>query len=132
MNAADLRSLKERNLFVVALIVSCFAWLAIAASIIGLLYVPFVALAVVLGHAFFLARLTGHADYVHDVAAQESRVVVRAWIADPKVESLWSYRNPFPLSFEREIVFPAPVDSIDQERRGKKLRLKVRLRAGSA
>lgn len=60
MLAQSCRSLKERNLFIVALVVSAFVWLGIVVSLVGLLYAPFVALGVVIGHAFFLARVTGH------------------------------------------------------------------------
>ena len=67
-------------------------------------------------------------DYVHDVAAKDDRIVVRAWMADPAVDAIWSYRNPFPLSFEREIELPAPVEDIIQERRGKTLHLAVKLK----
>lgn len=60
MFAAACRSTKERNLFVVALVFSAFVWLAIVVSIVGLLYAPFVAIGVVVAHAFALARITGN------------------------------------------------------------------------
>jgi Zn-dependent protease with chaperone function len=60
MLAQSCRSAKERSLFVVALVVSGLVWLALIVTLVGLLYAPFVALAVVIGHAFFLARVTGH------------------------------------------------------------------------
>ena len=58
--AKECRSTKEHNLFVVALIFSSLVWVGVVVSLVGLLYAPFVALAVVVGHAFFLARLTGN------------------------------------------------------------------------
>lgn len=70
-------------------------------------------------------------DYTHDVAQQDARLLVRAWVADPGVEQLWSYRDPFPLGFEKEITFPAPVEAVEEERLAKKLRLKVRLKAAA-
>lgn len=67
-------------------------------------------------------------EYTHDIAASENRIVVKAWVDDPSVSSLWSYRNPFPLSWERAIELPGTVDSVEQERKGRKLRVTVRLR----
>ncbi|MFN7975842.1 MAG: ferredoxin [Acidobacteriota bacterium] len=66
-------------------------------------------------------------DYVTDVASRDQKLVLRAWLADPSLEALWSYRDPFPLSFEREIVFPGNVKSVEQERLAKKLRLRVQV-----
>ena len=60
MKADALRSAKERTLYVFALIVSIFAWLLVCITIVGLLYAPFIAVFVVLGHALALARITGH------------------------------------------------------------------------
>lgn len=59
MKADALRSAKERTLYVFALIVSIFAWLLVCITIVGLLYAPFIAVFVVLGHALALARITG-------------------------------------------------------------------------
>ena len=66
-------------------------------------------------------------EYEHDVTSTESGIVVRARITDPSVASLWSYRDPFPLSFERTIAMPAQVASIDEEKKGRTLRLRVLL-----
>jgi peptidoglycan biosynthesis protein MviN/MurJ (putative lipid II flippase) len=60
MLAQSCRSSKERTLFVVALVFCALVWLALVVTLVGLLYAPFVALAVVVGHTLFLARLTGH------------------------------------------------------------------------
>lgn len=60
MTAAHFRSAKERNLFVFALIFSGLVWLAIVVTIVGLFYAPFVALGMVVAHAFWLARVTGN------------------------------------------------------------------------
>ncbi len=61
MLAAACRSTKERNLFIIALIFSSLVWVALVVSLVGLLYAPFVAVGVALGHAFLLARITGNA-----------------------------------------------------------------------
>jgi Zn-dependent protease with chaperone function len=58
--AAHVRTTKEKNLFVFAIIFSSMVWLGVAISLVGLMYAPFIALGVVIGHAFFLARVTGH------------------------------------------------------------------------
>lgn len=60
MLAANLRSAKERTLFVFALIFSGMVWLAIVVSLVGLFYAPFVAIGVVVAHAFVLARITNN------------------------------------------------------------------------
>jgi len=52
-----LRSPKERPLFVVGVVVSSIAWLAIAVSIVGLLYAALGALFVLTAHALFLAHV---------------------------------------------------------------------------
>jgi Zn-dependent protease with chaperone function len=58
--AANLRSAKERTLFVFALLFSGMVWLAIVVSLVGLFYAPFVAIGVVVAHAFVLARITNN------------------------------------------------------------------------
>ena len=60
MLAANLRSAKERTLFVFAQLFSGMVWLAIVVSLVGLFYAPFVAIAVVVAHAFVLARITNN------------------------------------------------------------------------
>jgi len=51
------RSPKERPLFVIGVVASSIAWLALAISLIGLLYAAMGALFVLTAHALFLARV---------------------------------------------------------------------------
>ena len=60
MEAEQHRTAKERTLFVIAAIISGICWLAVAISIVGLIYAPLIALFVVIAHALFLAYITGN------------------------------------------------------------------------
>src|SRR5688572_3301060 len=60
MTARELRTGKERTLFVIAAIFSAMAWLGIVISIVGLLYAVFIGLFVLMAHALFLAHVRGN------------------------------------------------------------------------
>jgi Zn-dependent protease with chaperone function len=55
-----LRSPKETPLFAIGVVFSSFVWLAVAISLVGILYGAFVLGAVLIAHAFFLAHVRGN------------------------------------------------------------------------
>jgi len=60
MRAQELRTQNEQNLFSLAAIFSGMCWLALVVTLVGLLYLPFVALAILVGQALFLAHIRGN------------------------------------------------------------------------
>lgn len=60
MHAQELRTQNEKNLFALAVVFSIMCWLALVVTLVGLLYLPFVALAILVGQALFLAHIRGN------------------------------------------------------------------------
>jgi Zn-dependent protease with chaperone function len=60
MFPTDLRSARERRLRVLAFVISSIAWLAVVASIIGVIYGAFIALAIAIAHALWLGHVRGN------------------------------------------------------------------------
>ena len=56
----ELRSTRERRLRVLAFVISSIAWLAVVASIIGVIYGVFIALAIAIAHALWLGHVRGN------------------------------------------------------------------------
>ena len=56
----ELRSARERRLRVLAFVISAIAWVAVVASIIGIIYGAFIALAVAIAHALWLGHVRGN------------------------------------------------------------------------
>lgn len=61
MKAKELKTGSERKLYVVSIIFSILIWLAVAVTIIGLLYGLFIGFFIFAAHALMIAHLKGHA-----------------------------------------------------------------------
>jgi len=67
MKAKELRTNSERKLYVVSLIFSILIWLAVAITIVGLLYGLLIGFFIFAAHALMIAHIKGHAVKLSEV-----------------------------------------------------------------
>ena len=77
MNAKELRTRSERNLYIVCLIVSFIIWLVIVVTIVGALYALFIGFFIFAAHALVIAYIKGNAVKLseHQLPAIYQKVV---------------------------------------------------------
>ena len=77
MNAKELRTRSERNLYIVCLIVSFIIWLVVVVTIVGALYALFIGFFIFAAHALVIAYIKGNAVKLseHQLPAIYQKVV---------------------------------------------------------
>lgn len=60
MSAKELRTSRERTLFVISAVFSTVVWLVLLVSVVGILYGALVSLFVLIAHCLLMAHITGN------------------------------------------------------------------------